>query len=63
MFTSIQISDEDIQTKKDIEASLNGAKLSHNAVYHQGLIALKSLMEKRVKVNLSISDVENVENE
>lgn len=53
MITTIRLTDKDLADKNTIEQSLDGAKLTHHAIYTHGLISLKHLMEKRVKVELA----------
>lgn len=50
--TTIYITDENKQLKKEIEKSLDGAKLTHSAIYSHGLIALKNLADQRIKISL-----------
>ncbi len=53
MVTTIILTNEMQALKKEIEQTLDGAKLSHGAVYRRGLCAYKELMEmKKIKVNL-----------
>ena len=47
MITTIQITDADLQLKKEIEASYDGAKISHTAIYRRGLVSFREIMDRK----------------
>lgn len=51
--TAIYLTDEQRALKREIEQSLDGAKISHTSIYDKGLYLLKELMENKVKINLT----------
>lgn len=52
--TAIYLSDEQRSLKQEIEQSLDGAKLTHSAIYNRGLLSFKELMDgKKMAVSLN----------
>lgn len=51
--TTIYLNEAMQEMKREIEQSLDGGRLTHQAIYNRGLVAYKELMTlKKVTINL-----------